>query len=87
VQQALQSSHAVSIAPSTSGTEEPRDELAQLHQITNKVKARLRRAQEETSQSTQALAQAQKDMLDQRSNAEQEKLALQAKWEEEKVAL
>jgi hypothetical protein len=33
------------------------------------------------------LAQAQKDMLEQCSNAEQEKLALQAKWEEEKSVL
>jgi hypothetical protein len=87
VQQALQSSHTVSIAPSTSGTEEPGDEPAQLHQIANKVEARLRRAQEETVQATQALAQAQKDMLEQRSNAEQEKLALQAKWEKEKATL
>jgi hypothetical protein len=36
---------------------------------------------------TQALAQAQKDMLEQRSNAEQEKLALQGKWKEEKAVL
>jgi hypothetical protein len=58
-----------------------------LHQITDKVEARLRRAQEETTQATQALAQAQEDLLEQRSNAEREKLALQAKWEEEKAAL
>jgi hypothetical protein len=70
VQQALQSSRAVSIVPSTSGTEEPGDEPAQLHQITDKVEARLRRAQEETTQATQALAQAQEDLLEQRSNAE-----------------
>jgi hypothetical protein len=35
----------------------------------------------------QALAHAQKDMLEQRSNAKQEKLALQEKWEEEKATL
>jgi hypothetical protein len=42
VQQALQSSRAVSTAPLTIGTEEPGDEPAQLHQITDKVEARLR---------------------------------------------
>jgi hypothetical protein len=44
VQHALQSSHVVSIAPSTSGTKEPGDEPTQLHQIANKVEDRLRRA-------------------------------------------
>jgi hypothetical protein len=33
------------------------------------------------------LAQAQKGMLEQRSNAEQEKLSLQAKWDKEKATL
>jgi hypothetical protein len=42
VHQALQSSHAIYIAPSISGTEELGDEPAQLHQITNKVEAFLR---------------------------------------------
>jgi hypothetical protein len=55
VQQALQSIHAISIVPLTSGTKEPGDELAQLHHITDKVEARLRRDQEETVQATQAL--------------------------------
>jgi hypothetical protein len=64
VQQTLQSSHAVSIAPLTSGTEEPGDESAQLHQIAKKFEAHLRQAQEETVQATQDLAQAQKDMLE-----------------------
>jgi hypothetical protein len=41
VQQALQSSHAISTAPLTAGTIEPRDEPAQLHQIVDKVEARL----------------------------------------------
>jgi hypothetical protein len=41
VHHALQSIHTVSIAPSTSGTEEPGDEIAQLHQIANKVEAHL----------------------------------------------
>jgi hypothetical protein len=64
VQHALQTSRAVSIAPSTSGIEEPGDEPAQLHQITDKVEARLRRAQEEMVQATQDLAQAQEYLLE-----------------------
>jgi hypothetical protein len=59
VQQALQSSHIVSIVPSTSGIEEPRDEPTQLQQITDKVEAHLRRSQKETVQATQALVKAQ----------------------------
>jgi NTP pyrophosphatase (non-canonical NTP hydrolase) len=58
VQRALQSNHVVSLAPSTSGTEELGDEPAQLHQIANKFEDHLRRAQEETAQDTQALEQA-----------------------------
>jgi len=38
-------------------------------------------------QATQYLAQAQEDLLEQSSNVEREKLALQAKWEEEKEVL
>jgi hypothetical protein len=37
--------------------------------------------------STQALVQAQGYLLEQRSNVEREKLALQAKWDEEKAEL
>jgi hypothetical protein len=87
VQQALQSSRAVSTAPLTVGTPEVDDEPAQLHRIADTVEARLRRAQEETTQATQALAQLQKDLLEQRSTTKQEKLALQSKWDEEKAQL
>jgi hypothetical protein len=69
VQQALQSSRAVSTAPLSAGTPEIGDEPAQLHQIADTVEAHLRRAQEETTQATQALAQAQEDLLEQRSTA------------------
>jgi hypothetical protein len=62
VQQALQSSRAVSTAPLTVGTPELGDEPAQLHRIVDTVEAHLRRAQEETTQATQALAQAQGDL-------------------------
>jgi hypothetical protein len=62
VQQALQSSRAVSTVPLSAGTTELGDEPAQLHRIADTVEARLRRAQEETTQATQALAQVQKTL-------------------------
>jgi hypothetical protein len=55
VQQALQSSCAVSTVPLSVGTPELGDEPAQLHRIADTVEAHLRRAQEETTQATQAL--------------------------------
>jgi hypothetical protein len=61
------------------------DEPTQLHQIAEKFKARLRRAQEDIAQATQALAQEQSTHKEQWRKAEQEQLALQAKWEEEKT--
>jgi hypothetical protein len=87
VQQTLKSIRAISTTPLTVGTTELGDERAQLHWIVVIVEAHLRRAQEETMQATQALAQAQGDVLEKRSNAEREKLALQAKWDEEKAEL
>jgi hypothetical protein len=87
VQHALQSSRVVSTAPMSAGTSELGDEPAQLHRIADTVEAHFRRAQEETTQATQTLAQVQGDLVEQRSAAEQEKLALQAKWDEEKSQL
>jgi hypothetical protein len=58
-----------------------------LHQITDNVEDRLRQDQEETMQATQALAQAQEYLLEQHRNAEQEKLSIQEKLEEEKAVL
>jgi hypothetical protein len=46
VQQTLQSSHIVSIAPLSSGEPELGDEPAQLHRLVDAVEARLHRAQE-----------------------------------------
>ena len=63
------------------------DEPTQLHQIVDKVEARLRRAQEDTSQATQALTQVQSALVEQQSKEERENLALQAKWDEEKAQL
>jgi hypothetical protein len=55
VQQALQSSRAVSTAPLPEGTTEEGDEPVQLRKIVATVEVRLRKAQEETTQATQAL--------------------------------
>ena len=57
VQQALQSSRVISTMPLMMGTTGTGDEPTQLHQIIKKVEAHLRRAQEDTMQATQALAQ------------------------------
>jgi hypothetical protein len=70
VQQALQSSRAVSTAPLTAGTVEPGDEPTQLHRIADMVEAHLRRAQEDTVQATQALTQVQGVLVEQRSAVE-----------------
>jgi hypothetical protein len=59
VQQALQSSRAVSNAPFPLGTPELGDEPTQLHRLVDTVEACLRRAQEETEKATQALMQVQ----------------------------
>jgi hypothetical protein len=58
VQQALQSSRAVSSAPLPEGTTEEGNAPVQLRKIVDTVKVRLRKAQEEIAQATQALKQA-----------------------------
>jgi hypothetical protein len=55
VKHALQSSQAISTMPLIRGTSETGDEPTQLHHIVDQVEARLRRAQEDTTQATQAL--------------------------------
>jgi VIT1/CCC1 family predicted Fe2+/Mn2+ transporter len=63
------------------------DELAQLHQLADVIKARLHRAQEETEQDTQALKQVQGVIVEQCRVVEQEKVSLQEKFEEEKAQM
>jgi hypothetical protein len=58
VQQALQSSRAISIAPLPEGTIEVADESVQLHNIVDTVEVHIRHAQEEKVQATQALKKA-----------------------------
>jgi hypothetical protein len=70
VQQALRSSHKVSTTPLPEGTTEEGDEPVQLHKIVATVEACLRKAQEETTQATQALKQAQEEIIEQRRVAQ-----------------
>jgi hypothetical protein len=87
VQQALQSSHAVSTTPPPSKAPELGDEPAQLCRLADATEARLRHAQEETEQATEALKQVQKVVIEQRRVAQQEKASLQTKFEEEKAQI
>jgi hypothetical protein len=70
-----------------SGTLGIGDDPTQLHQIIDQVEARLRRAQEDTVQATQALMQAQNTLLEQQSEEKWENISLKAKWDEEKAQL
>jgi hypothetical protein len=63
------------------------DELAQPHRLAESVEARLHCAQEETKQATQALKKVQGIIVEQCRVAEQEKVSLQANFEEEKVQM
>jgi hypothetical protein len=66
------------------GTTKEVDELVQLHKITDTVKVCLQKAQEETTQATQALKQAQEEIIEQRRAAQQEKDTIQEKFEEDR---
>jgi hypothetical protein len=87
VQRALQPSRIVSTTPLLSRELELEDEPTQLRQLVDATEAHLRQDQEETKNSTQALTQVQGALEEQCSAAEREKLALQAKFDEEKAQL
>jgi hypothetical protein len=87
MQQALQSSYVVSTAPLLEGTTKEVDEPVQLHKIPAIVKARLWKAHEETTQATQTLKQAQEEIIEQCRDGQQERDALQAKLEEDRVKI
>ena len=74
----------MSIAPLPSGEPELGDEPAQLRRLADAVEARLCRTQEEIEQATQALKQVQGVLVEQCSTVEQEQIALQRKFDEEK---
>jgi hypothetical protein len=66
LQQALQYSCAVSTMLLLEGTPEEGDEPVQFHKIFDTVEEHLHKAEEETSQATQALYQAQEEIIEQR---------------------
>jgi hypothetical protein len=77
----------VSTAPLPSGEPELGDEPAQLHSLVHVVKARLCHAQEETEQATHALKQVQGIIIEQHRVVAQEKVVIQANFEEEKAQM
>jgi hypothetical protein len=56
-----------------------------LRKIVDTVEVCLQRAQEEKVQATQALKKAQEEIIEQRQAAQQEKNALQEKFEEDRA--
>jgi hypothetical protein len=87
VQQSLHSSHTVSTAPPPSEKPKLGDEPTQIHIIYDATKDCLRHAQEEKEWATVALKQAQEAVIEKHSIAQQEKAALQSKFEEEKAQI
>jgi hypothetical protein len=63
------------------------DDPTQLHRLVDAVEACLRHTQQEKVQATQALKQVQGVIVEQHRVAEHEKVALRAKFEEEKVQM
>lgn len=74
----------MSTAPLPSGELEFGDELTQLHRLADAVEAHLRCAQEEIEKATQSFNQVQGVIVEQHKVVEHEKVALHAKFEEEK---
>jgi hypothetical protein len=87
VQQALQSSRAVSTCAPAIRRTRLGDEPTQLRRLADATEARLRHTQEEIEQATQALKQVQEVIVEQCRVAEQEKVSLQTKFEEEKAQI
>jgi hypothetical protein len=77
----------MSIVPLQSGELELGDEQAQLRQLVDAIEAHLHRIQEAIAQDTQDLKQVEGIIVEQRRVAEQEKVSLQAKFEEDKAQM
>jgi hypothetical protein len=84
IQQAIQSSRAVSTAPSSTESVELGDEPTQLRRLADATEARLRRVQEEKEQATEALKQEKEEALEKLRVAQQEKDEIRVKFEEDK---
>jgi hypothetical protein len=65
------------------GTTEAGDESVQICRIADIVEVHLRKVEEVTTQDTQALNQEQKEIIYQRRAAQQEKEAIQEKFDKE----
>jgi hypothetical protein len=87
VQQALQSIRAISTTPFPEGTTEVGYESVHLCNIVDIVEVRLRHAQEEKAQATQALKKSQEEIIEQCQATQQEKNALQAQFEEDRAKI
>jgi hypothetical protein len=69
------------------GTTEAGDESVQLRRIADLVEVRLRKAEEVTAQATQALKHAHEEIIEQRQAAQQEKEAIQEKYDKERAKI
>jgi hypothetical protein len=87
VQQALQSNRAVSTAPMPEGTPKERDELDQLRKIVDLVEIHLQKEEEVIAQATQALNHAHKEIIEKHQVAQQEKEAIQEKFDKERAKI
>jgi hypothetical protein len=87
VQRALQSNRAVSTAPMPEGTPEAGDESVQLRRIVDLVEVHLRKVEEVTVQATQALKHTHEEIIEQRQAAQQEKEAIQEKFDKERTKI
>jgi hypothetical protein len=85
VQQALQSSRALSTTAPPSKELELGDEPAQLHRLGDVTEAHLHQAQDKKDQATASLKQAQEEMAEQCQVSQKEKDGLQTKFEEERA--
>jgi cystathionine beta-lyase/cystathionine gamma-synthase len=77
VQQALQSSRVISTTPLPEGAIEVGEESVQLCKTIDTFEIRLRHAQEEKEQVTQALNKVQEEIIEQHRATQQEKDSLQ----------
>jgi hypothetical protein len=84
IQQAIQSSCAVSTVPSSIENIELGDEPTQLRRLADATEARLHRVQEEKEQATEALKQEKEEVLEKLRVAQQEKDDIREKFKEDR---
>jgi len=84
IQQAIHSSRAVPIVPSSAENVELGDEPTQLQRLANATEVWLRRAQEEKEQATEALKKEKEEVLEEIQVKKKEKDELTVMFEEDK---